>query len=130
MNQSAELPTSPKFNGTDLSDKRLVKTCSYIVGNKEVIAVRWYKGFSRSSSTVYCNIYVHGVDGTCGTNGTGKASGHGYEKYSTAFENACDSAGIKFSEPVHGRGEDSICEAIKSIGKSVKQPNGWFIFHS
>ena len=55
---------------------------------------------------------VHGA-------GSGTASGYGYHKPSAAAGEAIAKAGIKLSEPIDGRGDSSIRDAVLAIAKAV-----------
>ena len=85
---------------------------------KEPITVRWYMSRSGDgASPVYCALWVR-----CSpyyVSGRGKAGGYGYHKASAAFQDACDSAGIELSQPVDGRGNDMVREAILAIGEAL-----------
>lgn len=60
---------------------------------REVVVARAYMGRSRSASTVYASIWVHGAD--IHAAGHGSAGGYGYHKESAAFAEAITSAGIE-----------------------------------
>jgi hypothetical protein len=85
--------------------------------NKNLITVKFYMGRSSNASVVYCNIWL-GNDTHCAS-GTGSAGGGGYHKKSAALQEAIDSAGIALSSPIDGRGDSSMREAIKAIGKCL-----------
>lgn len=63
------------------------------------------------ASTVYAACWIHSMSAS----GTGKAGGYGYHKGSAAAAEAMENAGLKFSEPIAGRGESLIIEAIEAF---------------
>ena len=85
---------------------------------KEPITVRWYMSRSGDgASPVYCSMWVNHHQYY--VSGRGKAGGCGYHKGSAAFQEACDSAGIELSQPVDGRGDSLVKEAIFAIGEAL-----------
>ena len=66
---------------------------------KEFVDCRVYMGRSRSASTVYASIWVHG-NGVY-TSGNGSAGGYGYHKESAAIQDAITSAGIELYGDVY-----------------------------
>lgn len=114
----------PTYNGKNLSyTKELARAWSYIVGKKEVLVVRWYMGRSRTASRVYCTIWGSRFSGT------GHAGGYGYDKFSAAFQKACQDAGITLDKSIAGVGDEAVRQALLAIGESVGEPNGWFVQH-
>jgi hypothetical protein len=138
----AVLPSEPRQNARNLGDtKETVKT--YTVHGLKVnehgrpisrplVTLRLYCGRSRSASTVYSAIWVHGDN--FWTTGKGSAGGYGYCKYSAAAQSAIDSAGVKlygtpysstgevdFDKPcdIGGVGETAIKAALLSIGQAL-----------
>ena len=101
-------------------DKEMIDTLNPVVvkSGKPVnpIIVRWYMGRSRSASKVYCSIWVHG---TVHTSGHGSAGGYGYHKKSAAFAQAAESANIKLSQDVGGRGDGAVRDACSAILKAM-----------
>ena len=71
---------------------------------KEFVDCRVYMSRSRSASTVYASIWVHG-NGVY-TSGKGSAGGYGYHKESAAIQDAITSAGIELYGDVY---ESSHC---------------------
>ena len=57
------------------------------------VEARFYMGRSRTASTVYCALWVHGAN--VYTSGSGQAGGGGYHKESAALQSAITSAGIE-----------------------------------
>ena len=124
------LPTNDAYerNGINLHDtKELVRAFSYVKNDKEIITVRWYMGISSKSSVVYCSIWINASD--IYFSGTGKAGGYGYDKYSTSFENACESAGISISPSISGVGENAIKDVLSEIGGILGYPDGLIVCH-
>lgn len=62
---------------------------------REILTARAYMGRSRSASTVYASIWVHGLTADTCTSGKGSAGGYGYHKESAAFAEAISSANIE-----------------------------------
>ena len=124
------LPTNDAYerNGRNLYDtKEMVRAFSYVKNDKEIITVRWYMGRSSKSSVVYCSIWINASD--IYFSGTGKAGGYGYDKYSTSFENACESAGISISPSISGVGENAIKDVLSEIGGILGYPDGLIVCH-
>lgn len=98
---------------------------------REVVNARCYMGRSRSASTVYASIWVHG-NGIY-TSGKGTAGGYGYHKESAAISDAISDAGITlWGSPYAGEtgdmkkrvyfggcGEQSIRAALEAIAKAA-----------
>ena len=84
----------------------------------EPVTVRWYMSRSGDgASPVYCSMWVH-----CSpyhVSGRGVAKGYGYHKASAAFQEACNSAGIELSQPVDGRGDSMVREALFAMGEAL-----------
>ena len=59
------------------------------------------------------------------SSGGGKAGGYGYHRASAALQNALDDAGIKLSEPIDGRGEQAMIDALAATAKVL----GYRKFH-
>ena len=119
----AQLTKTECQNARNMGDKKetikQMKLITHKAGEfKEPITVRWYMSRSGDgASPVYCSLWVH-----CSpyyVSGRGKAGGYGYHKASAAFQDACDSAGIELSQPVDGRGDESVREAMFAIGAAL-----------
>lgn len=87
------------------------------------VRVKWWMSRSRNATRVYCSIWVnvpqfHQAKRTPVTyfGGHGFAGGCGYDKKSAALAAAIDSAGIKLSQDIDGRGDSAVREAIRAIG--------------
>jgi hypothetical protein len=137
----AVLPVEPRQNARNLGDtKETVKTFTVLgikIGetgrpvSRCLVTLRLYCGRSRSASTVYSAIWVHGQDQW--TTGKGSAGGYGYCKYSEAAARAIESAGIElygkphgygdvdYSKPcdIGGVGESAIKAALLAIGQAL-----------
>ena len=110
-------------NALNMGDKKeTIKTMVLITCKagkfSEPVTVRWYASRSGDgASPVYCSLWVH-----CSpyyVSGRGVAKGYGYHKASAAFQDACDSAGIELSQPVDGRGDSSVQDALYAIGQAL-----------
>jgi len=98
---------------------------------REVVNARCYMGRSRSASTVYASIWVHG-NGIY-TSGKGTAGGYGYHKESAAVGDAIMNAGVtlwgspytgetgdlKHRAHIGGCGSGSIRAALEAIAKAA-----------
>ena len=110
-------------NARNMGDKKeTIKTMVLITCKagefSEPITVRWYASWSGDgASLVYCALWVR-----CSpyyVSGRGVAKGYGYHKASAAFQEACDSAGIELSQPVDGRGDSSVRDALYAVGAAL-----------
>ena len=119
----AKLTKTDCTNARNLGDKKETVKQAVLIACKagefsEPVTVRWYMSRSGDgASPVYCSLWVH-----CSpyyVSGRGVAKGYGYHKASAAFQEACDSAGIELSQPVDGRGNDMVREAILVIGAAL-----------
>lgn len=78
-----------------------LKAVGKLPGSDELQTIceaRMWMGRSRSSSTVYCSLWVHRGGGT---SGRGTAGGGGYHKESQALADAISSAGIELYGDTH-----------------------------
>jgi len=108
--------------------KELIQAYSLVSDTlDEVITVRWYAGRSKYASVITCSLWISG-DNHC--SGIGKAGGYGYDKLSTSFSNACESAGITLSRNIDGVGEDAIREAMGAIAEASGITRSIIIGHS
>ena len=74
------------------------------------VTCRIYMGRSRSASTVYATVWLHGKEYQ--GSGSGQAGGYGYHKESAAVDIALCMAGVTLSRSVSGTGEtESALEA-------------------
>ena len=120
---NAKITKTNVSNALNMGDKKETinqrKLITHKAGEfKEPITIRWYMARSGDgASPVYCSLWVR-----CSpyyVSGRGVAKGYGYHKASAAFQEACDSAGIELSQPVDGRGNDMVREAILVIGEAL-----------
>ena len=120
---NAKLTKTDVSNARNLGDKKeTIKQMVLITHKagefKEPITVRWYMSRSGDgASPVYCALWVH--SSPYYVSGLGVAKGYGYHKASAAFQDACDSAGIELSQPVDGRGDSMVRDAMYSIGAAL-----------
>ena len=136
----AILPDVARRNGKNLDDTKERVQAYKVYGlavedghpvSKCLLELRIYMGRSKSASTVYASLWVHGDRWTAGS---GSASGYGYCKYSAAAQGAIDSAGVKlygtaynsqgevnFDRPcdIGGVGETAIKTALLAIGQAL-----------
>ena len=89
----------------------------------EIVDVRFYMGRGSSASTVYCSIWVtlaaskKPADWEYLTvSGSGQAGGYGYDKRSSALEDAIESAGIQLFGDCYGRAEKPDFKKRARIG--------------
>jgi hypothetical protein len=142
----AVLPVEPRQNARNLGDTKETFQTFTVLGLKVgengrpvsrcLVTLRLYCGRSRSSSTVYSALWVHGEDHW--TTGKGSAGGYGYCKRSQAAAGAIESAGIElygtpygnphnatgevdYSKPcdIGGVGESAIKAALLAIGQAL-----------
>ena len=120
---NAKITKTECQNALNMGDKKeTIKTMILITCKagefSEPVTARWYMSRSGDgASPVYCSLWIH-----CSpyyVSGRGKAGGYGYHKASAAFQEACDSAGIELSQPVDGRGDESVREAMFAIGAAL-----------
>lgn len=116
--QTATLTSPNASNGRNYGDTKET-TDSYIViavedgSPVEVVTARIYMGRSKQASKVYASIWLRGGNYA---SGTGSAGGYGYHKASAAAQAAIDSAGITLAQPIYGRGDQAITDALHAIG--------------
>ena len=120
---NAKITKTDVSNALNMGDKKeTIKTMVLITCKagefSEPVTVRWYASRSGDgASPVYCSLWVR--CSPCYVSGRGKAGGYGYHKASAAFQDACDSAGIELSQPVDGRGDSMVRDAMYSIGAAL-----------
>jgi len=78
------------------------------------------------ATVCYSCVWVHGNEHG---RGAGKAGGGGYCKESASFGAALDDAGIVLSEPVDGRGEGAVRDAVEAIARAATGKRR-FIIHT
>ena len=120
---NAKLTKTECQNARNLGDKKETTKQMILIAYKdgkflEPVTVRWYMSRSGDgASPVYCSLWAH-----CSpyhVSGRGIAKGYGYHKPSAAFQDACDSAGVELSQPVDGRGDSLVREALFAIGQAL-----------
>lgn len=114
------------MNGKNYADtKETISTMTLIAPDAngdlcQPIIARFYMGRSRTASTVYCSLWVHGKG--VHTAGHGSAGGWGYHKASAALQEAMCSAGIELTgSPYDSEHEDTKQEpcSISGCGDSA-----------
>jgi hypothetical protein len=136
----AILPATGVQNAKNLGDKKEVVGQYKVVGLRmvngvpefrELVDLRIYMSRSRTASTVYASLWVHGADFY--TTGHGCAGGYGYCKRSAAADSAIASAKIDLrgsayssrdpnyadKASIHGVGETAIQNALYAIGEAL-----------
>ena len=91
-------------------------------GMKVLLDVRWYRGRSKSTSTVYCSFWLSRPDRNAWRlTGAGRAGagGYGYDKPSAAFDDAIDNSGAKLSRSVAGVGSSASEEAALALVRAT-----------
>jgi len=102
------------------------------------VSATCYMGRSLNSSTVYCNVWIHGKvkDDWLSLSGSGQAGGYGYHRVSAAVGMALRSAGVElYGTPytngeekkvnmnkkcsIHGVGDSAVEAAFKAICRAM-----------
>ena len=87
---------------------------------KVLLDVRWYRGRSKSASTVYCSFWLSRPDrNVYRLTGSGRAGGCGYDKPSAAFNDAIRNSGAKLSWPFAGVGSSASEEAALALVRAT-----------
>ena len=127
INYSGQKETLRTYTIIDKHSERMIVTCSV------------YTGRSKNSNTVHASLWVFNIKNPSFnsdyTSGTGKASGYGYHKASTAIDEAIASAGIElYGKPcasdsenvdfktrayIDGVGDSAIESALLAIAYSA-----------
>lgn len=106
-------------NGYNYTGSKEMESAMLVIGIDpdgklvEIASMRIFVGRSRSANRVYASLWVHGK---CA--GHGWAGGHGYHKASAALQDAINNAGIGLSQPIDGRGEQAMKDALRAIGEA------------
>lgn len=74
----------------------------------------------------YACLWVH--SGEVHASGSGSAGGYGYHRPSAAAQEAINAAGFELSEPIDGRGESMMENALKAIATALGHKK--FYLHS
>jgi hypothetical protein len=118
---TATLPTESVKKVTNYEKKEVIDSRTYVVrirsGFKTPLTVRFYMGRSASSSRVYCSFWLYGKNKHYSA--SAYVDGCGYHKKSAAFQAALDSAGIGLSNPIDGRGDTPIDEAMGALVRAL-----------
>ena len=70
---------------------------------------------SGSGARDYARLWVYSHDAFLDATGSGMAGGSGYHRPSAAAQVAFEEAGITLSEPIDGRGESAIKDAMRAL---------------
>ena len=107
----------------------MIRNSPYVSYLQDIVDCRLYMGRSSTASTVYCNIWVHGLKfggGTIHGAASGKAGGYGYDKKSAAVGSALDNLGINLYQDdgikpvsINGVGDTAIREALLAVAVAL-----------
>jgi hypothetical protein len=87
-----------------------------------VVTVRWWMSRrSDGASPVYAAIWARSRDGAVYLAGHGRATGYGYDKRSTALEEAMQSAGVRLQASFGGYGDTAAQHAVIALARRL----GW-----
>jgi hypothetical protein len=98
-------------------DKELTQHFLLIHDNKAAVDLRIYYARSKYASTCYASVWLHW--GKLWTSGKGRAGGYGYHRASAAAAQAFQTANVKLSKDINGRGDNAIEEALYAIGHAM-----------
>lgn len=87
----------------------------------QTVVARFYEG----PTVTYACVWVHG--GTSHGHGGGSAGGYGYHKESAALETAIANAGMSLENPIGGRGESAMEEALLAIAQAATRKRKFFV---
>ncbi|MFW6100810.1 MAG: hypothetical protein ACOC90_05435 [Bacteroidota bacterium] len=90
---------------------------------RKIITLRTYGTGGRNYACVW--IFA----GTGDANGSGQAGGCGYHRPSAAAHFALEKAGVKLSEPIDGRGDSAIEEAVRAVVRYFYPRNKHILIH-
>lgn len=119
------LTNPPKFNINHRKENHFNRQVTAIAINKDgraydAVTLRIYVTDAKSYACVWTNSNCSWENAKdCWRNGSGSASGYGYHRASAAVEEAIYNAGIELSEPIGGRGDSAIREAVKAIAEAM-----------
>ena len=83
------------------------------------VMVRWFQSPKADGmARLYCTIWTN-AHGKPEASGHGYASGCGLHKASAALSAAIGSAGIKLAQPIAGRGDSAMDEALLAIARAL-----------
>jgi hypothetical protein len=119
----ATLPAADVMNGKNLDGDKPFTMAIVIVdrktGHEPVKAVIWH---SQSKGSNFATVWAHGkLPGAFARHvaGHGRATGYGYHRPSAALGAAFDSAGIKLSEAIDGRGSQAMRDACIAVAVAL-----------
>lgn len=120
--QRAILPEQDTCNGK-WRDTPVCATATVVAFREgkfyEPVIVRWFQSpRADGMARLYCTIWAN-AHGKPEASGHGYASGCGYHKPSAALAEACESAGIKLAQPIDGRGDGVMDDALLAIGRAL-----------
>lgn len=118
----ATLPKESTFNGQWKDGKEQVAAMAVIaIRNGEfsqpITARFWMSRRGDGASAVYCSVWTSNQ--AMSANGRGTATGYGYHKRSAALNSALWNAGITLSEPIDGRGETAMRDALTAVARAL-----------
>ena len=90
------------------------------------VTLRTYGTKSMNYACLWINDDLHHI--YC--NGSGSAGGYGYHRTSAAAHYAINQAGIKLNQPIDGRGESAIKEALTAIAIKLGYRKNQIYLHS
>lgn len=90
---------------------------------KAIVELRLYGTGNSNTAAIWIN------DTEIHTSGTGSAGGYGYHRPSAAAAEAITNAGFELDNPIAGRGDSAIEEAVMAIAESLGYKNA-SIFHA
>jgi hypothetical protein len=105
-----------KENNFQESYNLIVKTKDKENPLKEIASLRIYG----TNAMNYACLWINDSDKNIHCNGSGSAGGYGYHRPSAAAAEALESAGIELSNPIGGRGDSAISEAMKALAVHFK----------
>lgn len=76
-----------------------------------------------TSAMNYACIWINSTRKAIHCNGSGSAGGYGYHRPSAAAQVAINNAGFDLSQPIDGRGDSAMREAVLAIAKAAGYPN-------
>lgn len=120
---NATLPAADVFNGKNMHGEKLFTSAIVIVcratGHEPVKATVWH---SQSKGSNYATVWAHGkLQGANARHlsGHGRATGWDYHRPSAALGAAFDSAGIKLSDTIAGRGDRAMRDACIAVAVAL-----------
>jgi len=129
-----ELGNKPTFNPNHRKENHFSKSYTAVVFNGrnayDAVILRLYE----TAATTYCCLWVHDNCSWTHDSGrsyyrssTGRAGGYQYNRTSAAAADAIKRAGIKLSQPIGGRGDGSIYEAVYAIANAMWKGSDYYI---